>query len=68
MEKAVHRSKFVIDFFSCTNFTQMEGRTNDLELALLTELPQESLFKNLEDQIAYLHSVTTADSNMPKEM
>ena len=47
---------------------QYEGRTNDLELALLTELPQESLFKNLEDQIAYLHSVTTADSNMPKEM
>ena len=46
----------------------MEGRTNDLELALPTELPQELLFKTLEDQINYLHSVKTADSNMPKEM
>ena len=40
----------------------------DLESALLTKLPQKSLFKNLEDQISYLHSVRAADSNMPKEM
>ena len=72
MEKAVQRSNFVIDFFSCTDFKQMEkqyeGRLGDLESASLTELPQESLFKNLDDQITYLHSVRAADSNRPKQL
>ena len=46
---------------------EYEGRKHELELALLNELPQESLLNTLENEIKYLHSVKSADSNRPTE-